>query len=190
MKTVCVIEGFSGGPLHTRGFRKSLEEAGFKVIKNRHNADVVVAHSAGIYGIPTDTEATLLMLIGPTYWPGNPLLKRVARHTKSSKKFLLSNFGRRHYLWTRILQSYYFFRRNIYMWYGIFHNNRLGHLNRLIQKGNRKVLIIRNLEDPFISPDIAHKISGRNVKYIELPGVHEDFVSNPKPYIDLLLKEI
>jgi hypothetical protein len=189
MKTVAVIEGFAGGPMHTRQFRKSLSQSGLGVIKDRKNADIIVAHSAGIYGIPLDAKARLLILIGPTYWPGQRLIKRVARHTLTSRRYHVANFGWRYYIWKKILEFYYFFRRHTYMWLGIIHNNRLGHLRGLIGQAGRKIIIIRNSDDPFSSPELKDKIKGPNVKYIILPGVHDDYITNHKPYIDLILKE-
>jgi hypothetical protein len=190
MKTVAVIEGFTGGPMHTRQFRKALSEAGFKVIKDRKMANIIVAHSAGIYGIPATADAELLMLIGPTYWPGEGLIKRTIRNVRSSGRHHKRKFGWGYYLWKKLLEVYYFFRRHSYMWLGILNNNKLEHLNKLIESGDRTVLLIRNSNDPYCSPQIKDKVKGSNVKYAELPGVHDDYVKNPKPYIDLLLKEI
>jgi hypothetical protein len=190
MKTVAVIEGFAGGPMHTRQFRKALSQAGFNVIKDRKKADIIIAHSAGIYGIPLDAKAKLLILIGPTYWPGQKLIKRVVRHTRTSGRYHVANFGWRYYLWKKLLEFYYFFRRHTYMWLGILNNNRLDHLGALIKQNGRITIIIRNQEDPFSSPDLKKSIKGGDLKFIDLPGVHDDYVTNPKPYIDLILKEI
>ncbi|MGH7157344.1 MAG: hypothetical protein ACREGG_04520 [Candidatus Saccharimonadales bacterium] len=190
MKTVAVIEGFSGGPLHTRRFRKALVEAGFEITNNRAAADIIVAHSAGIYGIPLEARAHLLMLIGPTYWPGVRLIKRSFRHARSSGRYHLSNFGLWFYLRKKLLEIYYFFRRNKYMWLGIKHNNRLNKLNKLIEKPGRRTIIIRNQDDPFTSPQLRNKIKSEKVKFVELPGVHDHFAENPQHYIELLLKEI
>jgi len=188
MKTVAVIEGFSGGPMHTRSFRRALAEAGYRVIKNRSEADIIIAHSAGIYGIPAAAKAELLILIGPTYWPGERLLKRLVRHTRSSKRYHVAKFGWRYYLWKKLLELYYLFRRHRYMWLGIIHNNRLDRLDELIEKPGRKTIIIRNQDDPFSSPALGGALKQPNVQFKEMPGVHDDYVSNPKPYIDLLRK--
>jgi hypothetical protein len=190
MKTVAVIEGFAGGPMHTRHFRRALSEAGFRVIKDRRKADIIVAHSAGIYGIPPEIGSKLLMLIGPTYWPGERLIKRTLRHTRRSKRYHVAILGWRYYIWKKLLEVYYFFRRHNYMWLGILNNNQLGHLQKLIKQPGRKTIIVRNSEDPYCSPGIKNDIKGQGVKFIELPGVHDDYVSNPNPYIDLLLNEL
>ncbi len=190
MKTVALIEGFAGGPLHTRQFRMALTRAGFRVIKNHQQADIVIAHSAGIYAIPISAKAKLLVLIGPTYWPGQLLIKRVLRHTRTSRRHHISRYGLRYYLWKKFLEFYYFFRRHRYMWHGIKNNNRLDHLHRLTSQQGRKTIIIRNQDDPFSSPDIKKQLKKTGVQFVEMPGVHDDFVKNPQPYIDLLLKAI
>lgn len=190
MKSVCVIEGFSGGPMHTRQFRKALTDAGFQVIKNRRQADIIIAHSAGIYAVPDDARAHLIMLIGPTYWPGRPLIKRVSQHTKTSRRHHVQNFGWAYFIWKKLLELYYFFRRHNYMWLGILNNNKLEHVQKLMGRADQKTLVVRNQSDPFTSPQIKTLIKGPGVKYVELPGVHDDYVKNPKPYIDLLLKEL
>jgi hypothetical protein len=190
MKTVTVIEGFSGGPKKTRRFKQALAAAGFKIVNNRHQADVIVAHSAGIYAVPVNADAKLLMLIGPNYWPEKPLLKRMRGHMKAATKNQISNYGWRFYFWTKILEFYYFFTRNKYMWLGIIHNNKLDHINKLISKHGRKTLIIRNREDSYTSSQVLKEINHRQVTLIELPGIHDDYYTNPKPYIDLLLREL
>ncbi|HET7529241.1 MAG TPA: hypothetical protein VFJ84_03390 [Candidatus Saccharimonadales bacterium] len=190
MKTAALIEGFSGGPMHTRQFRSELEKAGYKVIRNRRRADIIIAHSAGIYAVPDDARAHLIMLIGPTYWPGQPLLKRVMRHTKTSRRHYVANFGWGYYLWKKLLEFYYFFRRHNYMWLGILNNNKLAHLQKLMDRPDQKTIVIRNHSDPFTSPGIKDLIKGPGVRYFELPGVHDDYVKNARPYIDIIKKEM
>lgn len=190
MKTVALIEGFAGGPLHTRSFRRSLTKASFKVIRSKREASIIIAHSAGIYGIPKNAKAKLVMLIGPTYWPKQKLVKRVLQHTASSRRYHVSHFGWSYYIWKKILELYYFFTRNRYMWLGIKNNNQTNFIENLNQSG-RKILLVRNLDDPFCGPEISKLGKNlKNVQYIELPGVHDDYVKNHAPYIELIKKVI
>ena len=56
---------------------------------------------------------------------------------------------------------------------------------------NKKVVLIRNQEDFLCSPEIEQAVKDyKNVRYLELPGGHDDFMTNPQPYIDLILKEL
>lgn len=185
MKTVAVIEGFAGGPLHTRQFRRALETAGFKVIKNRRKADIIIAHSAGMYSIPSDTQAKLLILIGPTYWPGRRLIKRALAHTQRSKRYHVDKFGWKFYISKKLLEIYYFFTRHKYMWLGIANNNKLGKIFKVAE--GRQVIIIRNSEDTYSAPDLEKALRGhKNIRFVSLPGVHDDYPTNPEPYIALL----
>jgi hypothetical protein len=190
MKTVVLIEGFAGGPMHTREFREALSKAGFKVIKDRRKANIIIAHSAGMYAIPMSTEARLLMLIGPNYWPGKFLLKRTAKHNMASSSYHFNRFGFKFLLRKKLLEFYYFFRRHSYLWHGVLNTNRLDRLHNLIEQPGRMTIVIRNSHDPFTTPEIKQEFKSRKVKFIELPGVHDDYYMNPKPYVDLLLKEL
>jgi len=52
-------------------------------------------------------------------------------------------------------------------------------------------VLIRNQEDFLCSPEIEQAVKDyKNVRYLELPGGHDDFMTNPQPYIDLILKEL
>lgn len=188
MKTVALIEGFSGGPIKTRRFRKALVDAGFKIIKNSSKADIVIAHSAGIYAIPASARANLLMLIGPTYWPGRSLYARLRQHMGDSRRYYVSRFGRLYYTKKKILEVYYFFIRHKYLWLGIVHNNRLEKLQQLTSRPGRKTIIIRNTDDAYSGRGLEQQIKDKNVTYVELPGIHDDYYENPGPYIELLLK--
>ncbi|HEX5448031.1 MAG TPA: hypothetical protein VFW90_02405 [Candidatus Saccharimonadales bacterium] len=186
MKTVAIIEGFFGGPLHTTKFRQALRSAGYQITKNRRKADVIIAHSAGIYAIPDNAKADLVILIGPTYWPGKRLTKRVAQHARTSKRYHVKEFGWPFYLKKELLGLYYFFRRHKYMWLGVLNNNRLERIEKLVDSPGRKTIIIRNADDSFTSPDYQKAIKRSGIKFVDLPGVHDHFAMNPEPYIDLI----
>jgi len=173
--------------MHTRTFRKAVRRAGFSVVKNYREADIIVAHSAGIYAIPPDVRARILILIGPTYWPGRKLIRRVLAYTKSGRLFYVKNYGWRFYIWKKVLELYYFFRRHRYLWLGIRNNNKLDRLYKLADDQDRQIILVRNRDDPFCDPAIQELFKDRpNVRFVELPGVHEDYTTNPKPYIKLM----
>lgn len=187
MKTVAIIEGFAGGPFQTKTFRRALVDAGFEITKNRRTADIIVAHSAGIYAIPRDNQAKLLMLIGPTYWPSKKLTIGQFGHIRSSGEYFVSNFGWASYLRKKALEIYYAITKNRYMWLGILNNNKLNFLDH----GDRKVILVRNRDDRYTTPDI--KVIAKkypNVEFVELPGLHEDYYENPKPYIKLIRRSL
>lgn len=187
MKTVAVIEGFAGGPILTRPFRKALRAAGFKVMRNRRTADIIIAHSAGMYAIPAEAKASLIMIIGPTWWPGKKLTVRAAKVGLRRRQYILKKHGWWQLIWTQANQFFYFFVRHRYLWLGIINNNRLDFLDRLSSKPNRKVILVRNQEDDFTSPGIKQVVKNYpNLEYFELPGVHDAFATEPAEYIKLI----
>ncbi len=66
MKTVAILEGWAGGPWHTRQFRQLLKKAGFVVAKVE-DAEIIIAHSAGIFDIPSNRQAKVIIMIGVPY---------------------------------------------------------------------------------------------------------------------------
>jgi hypothetical protein len=64
-------------------------------------------------------------------------------------------------------------------------------LNFLEKLKQKKIIIVRNSSDEYSSPEIGTRLAEySNIKLVELPGFHDDYYTNPKPYIDLLLKEL
>ncbi len=171
----------------TKVFRRALKKAGFEITKKCRTADIIVAHSAGIYAIPSGSKASLLVLINPTYWPGRRLITRVGNFAIIGPRFYVKNFGWRFYIKKRLLEAYYFITRSKYMWLGTFHNNRLGHIEELAEAKDRRIIIIRNHNDSFTTPQITGAVSHlSNVIVKTLPGIHDDFYVNPEPYIKII----
>jgi hypothetical protein len=51
----------------------------------------------------------------------------------------------------------------------------------------KNVLVIRNKQDQICSADIKVAMAAYpDFYYWEMPGEHDDYYTNPKPYIDLL----
>ncbi len=188
MKTVAIIEGFAGGPKHTKLFRKALLEEGFEIIKKPKEADVIIAHSTGCYDLPLLSKAKVFVLIGPPYWPGESLLIRGRRKHKFDKEFILKNYGKRHWRIKKLWAYYYIIAKPHYMWLVLRNKSKLEFLERVESK---KLILIRNRQDKYCSPEISKSIeTNANVEFYEMPGGHDDYYTNPKPYIDLLLKEL
>ena len=188
MKTVALIEGFAGGPRLTKKFRLSLHEAGFRIIKTSSRADVIIAHSAGCYNLPLTSDAQLIMLIGLPYWPGRSIYSRNRRDRKAAKAYELSHFGRQYFIRKRLLQAYYFLIRPKYFWLALVWHTKLAFVELLSDK---KVIFVRNSDDNYLTPKIKKSLAPLpNIKYFELPGQHDDYYTNPAPYIEILLKEL
>ena len=187
MKTVAIIYGWTGGGWSARHFRDELQKAGFKVISNREKANIIIAHSAGCYRVPDNTSAQLILLIGVAYWPEKRLRSRAMNRFINGLKQDRDRGGL--YIFHRFMwQLFYAIKRPGDVVTSLRNHKSLDFLEKLKQK---KVIIVRNSCDEYSSPKIGTSLTGySNIKLVELPGFHDDYYTNPRPYIDLLLKEL
>ena len=187
MKTVAIIHGWAGGPRITRYFANELAAAGFKVVKNPEQADIIFAHSAGVYKIPKNNGASLIIFHCPPYWPGKSIISRLFAHAASDAAEVAKHYGLGYLATRRLWETYYVFRHPSVTVAALRNKNNLEFLSRSV----RNALLTRNKLDKFCSPEIKEKVKPyKNIKYVEFPGGHDDYIRNPKPYIDLLLKEL
>ncbi len=187
MINVAVLPGWGGGPWHIKNFITALKAGGFEVTEPAR-ADIIIAHSIACYDLPQKTPAVLYMLIDPPYWPGQSILQRWWKHLRdgpgapanaTDTKAKLS-----YYFWCAV----YVLAKPKYTWMVLKNNNSLGFLQAL---SGKNIWVVRNQADPFCSPDIQLPIASyKRASLINLPGRHEDYYSNPQPYIGLLPKQI
>ena len=188
MKTVAIAHGWAGGKRHVRRFLKALKENGFEERKRLAKVDVIVAHSTGCYRLKENTHAKLILLIGPPYWPSQNILKRLIKKTVHAKRVNAKNEGYVYVIHKLMWEIIYVIIKPSYTFIALKHHRYL-HFLELIK--NKKVVLIRNQEDYFCSPEIEKAVKDyKNVRYLELPGGHDDFMTNPRPYVDLILKEL
>jgi hypothetical protein len=188
MKTVAIIHGWAGGNWLTKTFTEYLKKSDFISTKRPAEADIIFAHSAGCYKIPKEAQAELIILHGPPHWPGKSIISRLAIHKFNDTRLLAKQQG-----WFYILkklgwETIYIFVHPTVIFVALSNHRSLGFLEALKDK---HVILIRNKNDRFCSPEIDGVIRAyKNIKFVELPGQHDDYYTNPKPYIDLLLKEL
>ena len=184
MKKVAVMHGWAGGSKLGKYFAEALEDSGFQVIKKPSEADFIIAHSTGCYFLPKNPKTKLIVCINPPYWPGEPIVERWLRMSKNETKFLLEHFGLGRFLRNKLWEIYYVFAKPAYTYSVLRNQSHLGFIEKL---SGAQMILVRNTDDEFCSPEIK-EIVGRykNIKYIEIPGYHSDYYTNPQPYIDLI----
>jgi hypothetical protein len=182
MRTVAFIYGWSEGPWQSRRFRHELEARGHKVIKDPSDADVVIGHSSGCYLIPKNTSAKLTILIGPPYWPGQPLMLSVARNIATGFR---ENNSRRSTSWwvNKTAHNILYIITKPQASYNIA---KMKPENLPVASVSQKVLLIRPEKDTFTHPNIRDLNQTKSYKFAEGPGYHENCWLNPAPYIDLI----
>lgn len=183
MRTIAVAEGWAGGPKLSRLFTDELAKNGFRIVKDKRQADVIFAHSTACYKLPVATKAQLILLLDPPYWPGRSIIGRWIDLLKNGTKPPNQSF--KQLLTKKLWETYYILVKPSYTWSVLRNQSKLEFLEKL---KSENVLLVRNQRDQFCSSSIKDLISG--IKYVELPGDHEDYYSNPKPYIDLIQKEL
>lgn len=188
MKTVAILHGWAGGSWHTTRFVEALKNSGFRIIKNPRESDIIFAHSTGSYRLPENSQAKLVIIVGPPYWPSQSMLRRLLKKKTHDSRHLINNRGYLFTLKKTFFEILYVLVKPVYTIIAL-KNHRYLHFLELIK--NKKSILIRNEDDYFCSPEIEVATNKyKSVNYITLPGGHDDFMTNPQPYIDLLLKEL
>ena len=186
-KTVAIIYGWSEGQWHSKLFREQLIHNGYEVVKEPEKAHAIIAHSEGCYWSPKNNRADLIILIGLPYWPGRNLATSVILNLKANYSFAKGTHSAIYWTSKLIRNVWYIFTKPRSS-YWVLTKHKLANLPT--QK-KAKVILIRNKMDTFLHPDIQKILPiTKNYELVQHEGVHDDCWNNPKPYIDLLLKEL
>jgi len=187
MINVAIKQGWAGGAWHTSQFENAVSAAGFAITDIAH-ADVIIAHSIACYDLEQKTPATYYILIDPPYWPGKSIIGRFIEKQKLDNHTLVKKYGWKYLLLKIFWGTIYVVSRPRYTEMAFKNAGQLDFLGKLKDK---KVLIIRNQQDYICSPEIHIPLATYpHVFYRTIPGEHDDYYTNPQPYIDLIPKNI
>lgn len=188
MKTVAIIYGWAEGPWQGGKFKKQLEQSGFRLSSDPRSADVIIGHSAGCYFLPEAVGARLIILIGLPFWPRKLLIISLLQklwweihHHRRNSDLTWWLHKTIHNIWYTLTKP------------SLTPKALIAHRRRNLPSVSegRKIILIRNDADTFCHPDIQNSLeAARKYHPVELAGGHDDCWMNPKPYIDLLLKEL
>jgi len=182
-QTVAIMYGFSEGPGLANAFTDALEKAGFQVIADVMQADIIVAHSGGCYLVPEDSRAGLVILLGATFWPGRPLFIRAMQKIwrDSASHWQAGQFG----AWGKKLfwHSTYFWcmPRNVAMW-------RHQDPKTWPKLAGKRVVHIRYTDDAFCGPAIATSGLLPNATFVNLSGQHDELWRHPEQTVAVIRK--
>jgi hypothetical protein len=180
--TVCIVYGFAEGPRVGRALQVALTEAGFTVVQDPAQADIIFAHSGGCFVLPTKHRAKLIIFTGLSYWPGKPLLVSIAQKTWHD----LQAHRRAGQLRAWLKKTGW----NLVYAGKVHHNARM---LRGMRQGTAwqatadRMIVVRNTHDAFCAPDItAMPFSHAKPIAIELIGEHDDCWLHPAPYVSIV----
>jgi hypothetical protein len=183
MIDVAVKPGWAGGRWHTRDFEAALKQAGYNV-SSEFDANVIIAHSVACYDLKLKSPATYFILIDPPYWPKKHIAIRFFEKTRQDITSLKRAYGWRYVAKKIFWGLFYVAARPQYTVLALKRSDDLTFLEAL--KG-KNVRVVRNSQDSICSADIKVALAAYpDFNYYELPGQHDDYYINPKPYIDLL----
>ncbi len=176
-KTFHIIYGWTEGKWHARHLITILEQAGLKQSSSIHEADIVIAHSAGCFIVPKTLETSLILFVGLPFWPGKSLLRRLIEKVQldASSPY-----------YTKLSWAHKFFWNTTYFITKPFSTIRLWRAssrpNALLTLPVRAIVVL-NHQDSFCIPNITDYIEN---EVIALPGLHDDVWMNPEPYVRLM----
>jgi len=183
MKNVAIIDGFAEGKWHHRILNEQLRASGYNVTSTIEQADVVIAHSAGCFFLPDASLNQIILLIGPPYWPGKPLMKSMNQKVRSDFNARKKEGNLRYFAVKTFWNITYCFQDL----------SKVSHMRHQAKKHNlpeiikdKDVHIIRNHDDSWLSPEARGLLAGTDGRYHTLPGDHDDAWVNPKPYVEIL----
>lgn len=186
---VAILYGFGEGAWHGHGLRKSLLAAGFELAAKAEDADVIIAHSGGMYGLPADTTGKVIFIIAPCCGqPDKSWLQTQSAKVLQDMKYFISNGS-----FLRWVQKSFWNAVHL-----IMQAPRLAQLWRIHQehKGGLPItgtttIVMTFADDPwsgYISTEEFTKHP--TYKVIESNAIHDDIWLHPDIYVELLQKEL
>lgn len=178
--TFAINYGFASGPVHSKKLRKLAAQAGFKPAPIT-KADIVIAHSAGCWLLPSDIRPKLIIYVGM------PLATGRAQHIWLRANLASFKEGNtRHNLSTRVKNTYYGLRqprRNLRIVREAKH--KIGHPTLF---SNVLAVFIANRRDLWPKSDTrqAALLAEQQWAFISLPGNHDDIWEKPERYVAIM----
>lgn len=180
--TVAIIHGWAEGKRLSKRFADILTKRGFKVVNDPAVADVVFAHSLGCYLLPPDSKARRVLLVGVPLVPTERLpvalvrkLAKEARHHRAHDELGWWYKKLAYGFWCAVTKPHHI--------YYLFSKRNSTYLPNA---DDRRVLVVRPTDDPFMPAETNHLLEKRGYRRVELEGMHDDCWLDPEMYADLL----
>ncbi len=169
--------GLSGGPWHSRAFRRLLDRSGYQ-LGQANEADIIIAHSAGCWLIPPTAKPKLVVYLGlplTSSQPGRTLARANLASLQHGRP--LGNLGGK-------LKNFYYLlwqpRRNL----RIARHPKIGHP---VCFNGVQAVFISNRYDPWPkSNTLGNFIDDHPWSYISMVGAHDDIWQHPEPYVRII----
>lgn len=181
MKTIGFSYGWAEGRLHSRKLEKQLMQNGYAISRDLETCDIIIAHSGGVFLLPKETKAEIILLFGVPYWPErSPLLSlfiKIKYEVFSPKPFL-----------SRLIKNIY----NVIYLFNFKHQLKIQKMfyKHGYPKTSVKTIAVSYDKDPFMDPEKSKDLALKmNWHFIRFTGQHDDIWLIEKPILDLLKQE-
>ncbi|HUB93249.1 MAG TPA: hypothetical protein VMB52_01990 [Verrucomicrobiae bacterium] len=184
--SIAILPGIVSGKQTTRQIQTLLRQAGYRVVKDPAEADIVLAHSAGCLWLPmVASQDQILVLVNPPYWPGRTVRERIRDRSRSNAQFYTYDIPLLAWI-TRQCRGVYYAVRNPLRTRYILQNIASYDLRETV-RGKRRIIVVRNRHDDWLTPDLAELPQlNPNLMLVHIPGEHDDFNYHPQRYVRLL----
>jgi hypothetical protein len=182
--SVDIIPGFAEGKWHTGRLMRALEPLGYSQAASTAEADIIITHSAGCFFLPNTDENKLIIMIGPPYWPGRPLIVSGSRKVWGDFRTAWQR-GKLDFWAHKLAWNYLYIAANILRVFRIARFASRQNLHEALR--GKRVAIIRNDDDAWFSPDAADLLpKSETFSFYRLPGEHEDCWVYPEEHAELI----
>lgn len=182
MKKVSILYGWAEGPGLGKKLRQELRKNGFSITSKAEDADIIIAHSGGVFLVPKIEKPQIVLLVGLPHWPGKHPVRGLRQKVKADLKSQSS-------IKVLVRKTFY---NILYFIFRPFHHLRIyGRWRRKIYPKDRtnSFVAVRNRHDTFMHPEGSVELAAQmDWQLLSLDGQHDDIWYNPEAYVGIIKK--
>ncbi|HSX29213.1 MAG TPA: alpha/beta hydrolase [Candidatus Saccharimonadales bacterium] len=183
--TVCIVYGFGEGPKHAARLAAELQQRGFVLTDQAATANILVAHSGGIFVLPGDLADKTVIIMNPACATTLPYIATFMH--KIAAECLYSMRQRQALRWARkaLYNLWYATTRVAYTMRMIA--NGLKQYDRLPNMHAAQVWVVTTQSDPW-ARRLPHDEAARlpQYTYISYRGSHDSLWLQPEACADIV----
>lgn len=184
-KSVTILYGFGEGRWHGRKLQSALSAADFTIANNPRDADIIIAHSGGMYGLPEIVANKTVLLVAPSC--GQP--NKTWLQTQSKKVWQDMIFFSHAGMFAPWLQKscwnmFYLIKqipRLPRLW--LIHRRHQAGIPTIIAKATTVVIFKDDPWSGYLSAE--EKTKHPDYTFITVEATHDDIWLHPEKYVEL-----
>lgn len=184
--TVAIIHGFAEGPAISKKLRQQFEAAGYRIVPEAKaaTADVIVAHSGGVYLLPGDLSGKAVVLSAPPIGRTHSIPRSLARKIKLDAQAARRNRAMGKWLVKSTWNTWYIATRPRHIARMLGGTRRYPVLPPLDTA--RRVLIISHKGDSWSGNITKEVITQLDYGFVGHTGIHDHLWDHPQEYLSVI----